>query len=85
MLFRSESIRQWCAEDRQTLEQWQMHKSVQSEAQILHRLDEKVAVLHQVADHVYEQWLCGISGVLHSHFQRSHRPHGGMGWLEALK
>ncbi|QBC43850.1 glutamine amidotransferase [Iodobacter fluviatilis] len=81
----AQSIRQWCAEDRQVLQQWQAQSSVQSEAQILHRLDEKVAVLHQVADHVYRQWLGGVSGALHAHLVRTQRPNGGAGWLEALK
>ncbi|MEN9657288.1 MAG: hypothetical protein RL571_753 [Pseudomonadota bacterium] len=81
----AQSIRQWCAEDRQVLQQWQAQSSVQSEAQILHRLDEKVAVLHQVADHVYRQWLGGVSGALHAHLARTQRPNGGAGWLEALK
>ncbi|WP_373975498.1 type 1 glutamine amidotransferase [Chitinibacter sp. SCUT-21] len=77
------SIRQWCAEDQASLLKYQHLPSVQSENEIMHNLDRKVATLHQLANHTYRQWLRNI--LIRPELDAStsmaiQRPKGGLGW-----
>ncbi|SMC29086.1 GMP synthase-Glutamine amidotransferase [Andreprevotia lacus DSM 23236] len=74
----AESIRDWCALDGHELLD-HAGPSVQTEAQIMHRLDERLALLHQLADRVYTRWIQALSPAL-----AATRPQGGPGWGMAL-
>ena len=79
----ADSIRAWCASDYAQIEQHQHLASVQSEARILQHLDEKVAALHQIANHTYQQWLSHIAParlIPLQHIYEHQRPHGGACW-----
>ncbi|WP_157314241.1 hypothetical protein [Chitinibacter sp. GC72] len=59
---------------------------MQSEAQILHDIEQRVGQLHQLAEFCYWQRLRQCSNLaLPSHpAQACHRPRGGSGWGELL-
>jgi len=54
-------IRSWC-------EEWEKERvpkaepSVQTPAQMVERLDERVGSLNRIADHLYERWIEGLKG-----------------------
>lgn len=81
------SIRQWCAEDQASLLKYQHLSSVQSEMEIMHNIENKVAALHQLANHTYRQWLRNIPNLQYLDlpiFVDGLRPKGGHSWGRTL-
>ncbi|KAF0815087.1 hypothetical protein IGB42_00164 [Andreprevotia sp. IGB-42] len=75
-----DSIRDWCEADGDEL--WQhAGPSVQTAAQIFHGIDQRIAQLHALADHVYTRWATGLPGFA---LPQAQRPQGGSSWGQAL-
>jgi hypothetical protein len=52
-------VREWCHRDGNEIDS-QPYTSVQSRAQILANLPEKIQTLHRLSDRVYTRWTAGL-------------------------